>query len=256
MKNLDDLARYQDDFIAAAFRGVQPAPTLVAISAQSGFVVYRNTLLKGCVDNLAANFPTVLRLVGAQWFHGAALAYADGEPPPGVSLFDYGATFPAFLANLPSATELPYLANVARLDRMWIECHTAADAEPLSAAELSSLPPAALGVTCLSPHPSARWLTSADHPAGAIWIANREQQEFDAGEAWRGDSVLLTRIDNAVHWQLVDAGTAAFLDACALGAGLEEAAAHALSLQPGLDVAATLALLLNAGAFTTFTGNP
>lgn len=251
MKDVEDLARYQDDFIAAAFQDAE-AP----IPAQPGFAVYRNTLLKGCVDNLAANFPTVMRLVGEHWFHAAALEYARAEPPTSVSLFDYGATFPAFLADFAPAAELPYLATVARLDRIWIECHTAADALPLSAEDLAALAPEALGATCLRPHPATRWLSSDHHPAGAIWIANREQREFVSSAIWRGDSMLLTRIDNAVQWRLIDAGVTAFLDACLCGDELQAAAMHGRSLQPDLDIAATLGMLLQAGALITLPESP
>lgn len=251
MNNIEDLMHYQDAFIDAAFHGAPATSAVAAISTQAGFAVYRNTLLKSCVDNLAANFPTVVKLVGEPWFRAAALEYAHREPPVSVSLFAYGTTFPDFLANFPSAAELPYLANVARLDILWLACHIAADAAPLCAAELATLAPEALGATCLSPHPASRWVRCEGHPAGQIWIANREQRPFDADIPWRGDNVLLTRIDNAVHWILVNDGTAAFLDACADGAALQDAAAHAVSVQPDLDIAATLALLLQTHAIIT-----
>lgn len=251
MKDLADLTRYQDDFIALAFHGAPPAPSVADLAAQPGFAVYRNTLLKGCIDNLAANFPTVMQLVGAPWFRSAALAYASTAAPTSVSLFDYGATFPAFLAQLPAASDLPYLAGVASLDRLWVECHTAADAPPLSATALASLPPEALGMACLSPHPATRWLTSNAHPCGAIWRAHREQRAYAPASPWGGDSMLLTRIDHAVHWHAIDAGTAALLDACADGCALQDAAAHALAVQPGLDVAASLSILLQSLAFTS-----
>lgn len=253
MNGLDDLRQYQDDFIALAFQNWDPAASVASIAAQPGFAVYRNTLLKACVDNLAANFPTIMRLVGAPWFRAAALEYARFEPPTSVSLFDYGDTFPDFLGRFPPAAELPYLPEVARLDKLWIECHTAADAAPLAAAQIASIGHEALGLIRLSPHPATRWLASDQHPAGAIWLTNREAREFVSVTPWHGDSVLLTRIDNAVHWRLIDSGTVAFLDACARGASLQEAAAHALSFQPDLDIAGTLAMLLQTDAFLTLS---
>jgi hypothetical protein len=51
-----------------------------AADAAARFKVYRNTVLKGCVDALAANFPTVLRLVGEDWFRAAALIHVCAEP--------------------------------------------------------------------------------------------------------------------------------------------------------------------------------
>ncbi|TFW17442.1 HvfC/BufC N-terminal domain-containing protein, partial [Duganella callida] len=132
MNDLRELAAYQDDFIAAVYGAAPLSGVLAAIAAQPGFAVYRNTILKGCADNLAANFPTVLRLVGEPWFHAAALDYARAAPPVEVSLIDYGHDFPAFLAALAPAAELPYLAGVAQLDRLWLAAHTAADAPTLA----------------------------------------------------------------------------------------------------------------------------
>jgi hypothetical protein len=61
------LADFQRDF-AAALLGEATSVTAQALAAQPGFAVYRNTVLRGCIDALAANHPTVLALVGADWF--------------------------------------------------------------------------------------------------------------------------------------------------------------------------------------------
>jgi hypothetical protein len=52
-----------------------------------------------------------------------------------------------------------------------------------------------------------------------------------------------------VQWRPLSSGGAAFLDQCAHGATVAEAAGAALAAQPGIDLAALMALLLDAGAF-------
>lgn len=59
------LAAFQDAFVAALTGAPDSAAgEVAALVGQPGFAVYRNTLAKGCVDALRANFPAVERLVG------------------------------------------------------------------------------------------------------------------------------------------------------------------------------------------------
>ena len=87
------LRAYQDAFADALLApdGTPNAsPLLVQLVAQPGFAVYRNTVMKGCIDALQANYPAVSRLVGDAWFRAAALLYVKGHLPAHPSLLDYG----------------------------------------------------------------------------------------------------------------------------------------------------------------------
>lgn len=209
-----------------------------AFDRQPGLAVYRNTWRNAAIDALAANHPAVLRLVGADWFRSAAARFVEAHPPVHASLYRYGERFPAFVAGLASTADLPYLLDVARLDRWWIECHVAADATPLEAAELAAelaaCAPDALASRVLVPLPAARWGWFEALPIRSIWQAGRDPDpaaaERDlAALRWHGEGVLLVRpgLDVQVH-PLSRAGVA-FLDACAAGRCLAEAveAAHA-----------------------------
>lgn len=221
--------------------------SLAKLTAQPGFAVYRNTVMKGCVDALEANFPAVVRLVGRDWFRAAAAIHATAEPPRDTRLLFYGEAFAAFLETFEPARELPYLPGVARLDRAWIEAHAAPDA-PVDLAWFAGLAPAALATAAVAPHPAARWHWFADQPVFTIWQRNRVGSE-DAGEiAWRGEGALLTRPVGDVAWRTASQAECAFLDACAAGAALGQAAAAALRMDPGADLAHLLAGLLRAGA--------
>ena len=246
------LATFQDAF-AAALLAPEPATGFRGIASQPGFAVYRNTVMKGCIDALQANYPAVSRLVGDEWFRAAAAVYARARLPRHPSLLDYGADFAEFLSGFPPAAELPYLAEVARLDRCWTEAHTARDEQPVSASAVASLSPGELGRTVLRPHASARWAWFAERPVYTIWRRNRVAPDEAAATEmpieWRGEGALVLRPHASVAHLDLDAAGCAFLDACAAGRDLASAALEALAREPHADLAQLMQRLLEAGAF-------
>lgn len=274
----DDLARFQDAFMQALLAGavtICDGPTAIpdgatsildgatsaprvraardSLYAQPGFAVYRNTVTTGCIDALAANYPAVARLVGDEWFRAAAAVHARQAPPSHPCLFDYGHQFAEFLAAFPPAADLPYLADVARLDRLWTEAHLAADEPPLEASRVAALAPGDLGRAALAPHASARWAWFDRHPAWSIWRHARagappdEDAVFEP--SWQAEGALLVRVGDAVEAVEASRGDCVFLDACAAGLTLAGCAAAALAADPAVDLAATMARLMRAGAF-------
>lgn len=238
------LGSFQAAF-AAALSAVEP-PT--GMAAQPAFAVYRNTVMKGCVDALAANFPSVERIVGTEWFRAAAAIHVAAEAPRDARLLSYGEGFPDFLARFEPALALPYLPGVARLDRSWTEAHMAADAQPVDAAWLAALAADALGAARLAPHPAARWQWFEDAPIFSIWQRNRTGEGLAQDLVWQGEGALLSRPGDAVNWCAADRADCAFMDACADGQPLGAAAAATLAVQPDADLAGLLARLLRAGA--------
>lgn len=246
-----NLSQFQSAFADALLAPPEAAPgPLAALTAQPAFAVYRNTVMKGCVDALEANFPAVARLVGSDWFRAAAALYIAVQPPDDARLLRYGGGFPDFLAHFEPASELPYLAGVARLDLFWCEAHAAADASPAPADVLATLAPQALGGTLLAPHPSARWHWFDEQPIYSIWSRNRSEcaEAVDGEFPWQGEGALLTRSGDAVVWCAASQADCAFLDAVANGALLGDAAVAALEVAADADLADLLARLLRAEA--------
>jgi hypothetical protein len=187
------LARFQDRFVRTLLAPELPAP--------GAFAVYRNTVMKGCIDALQANFPAVARLVGEEWFRAAAAVYARANPPRVPMLVEYGAAFPAFLESFAPAAELPYLPAVAKLDRFWTEAHVARDEPALQQLEG---PPFRI-------HAAARWAWFA-LPAYTIWSRNREERRELGDIEWRAEGALITRPRDAVQWIGLGAVEYAFLE--------------------------------------------
>lgn len=251
------LAAFQDSFAASLLASEPAGGALAALVAQPGFAVYRNTMMKACIDALQANYPAVARLAGDEWFRAAAAVYARANLPRHPSLLEYGADFAGFLSGFVPAAELPYLADVARLDRYWTEAHTARDEAPVSAAAVASLSREKLGRTALRPHASARWAWFGDRPAYTLWRRNRVPPDEPAAAQtpieWRGEGALVVRPHVSVEHLELDSAGCAFLDACAAGRDLATAALEALASEPHADLAQLMQRLLEAGAFADRT---
>ena len=250
MPSTSSLDAFQRDFTAALL-GETTSEAARRLAEQPGFAVYRNTVLRACIEALAANFPTVATLVGPEWFEDAAGLYARACLPRHGCLAAYGEHFPGFLEELESAAGLPYLRGVARLDRAWTEAHLAADAPVLEASALAGVAPEDLVDAVLVPHPAARWVGLPEAPIFAIWRRHREQTSLGEDLAWQGDAGLLTRPRDSVLWQSLPAPAEAFLAGCARGLPFAAAVEQAVPPQAeatGID--RWLPPLVAAGAFT------
>jgi Putative DNA-binding domain len=243
------LGHFQDAFVDALYNADAHQPSVASLVAQLGFSVYRNTVVKGSVDALHANFPAVERLVGTEWFRAAATRYVHQSPPTDSRLLHYGADFPAFLDAFEHAQQLPYLGDVARIDLAWTAVHTAADEPGFDVASMAGLAPEALGQMVFPLRAAVRWLWFPRQPAYTIWRCNREATDMPAELDWSGEGVLLTRPTGGVIWQSISAGGCVFLDACAASQTLDEAAQAALDAEPSLDFMQLLGSLITAGVF-------
>ena len=110
------------------------------------------------------------------WTDGSSasrrIATSGRHPPTGPCLFEYGATFPAFLEAFPPCAGHPYLADVARLEWAMNVASHADDAAPIAPAALESVRPEDVGRLVLRLDPSASWLRSP-WPIDRIWRANQ-----------------------------------------------------------------------------------
>ena len=252
------LRTFQDGFAQALLASdatARSAPDINALIEQPGFAVYRNTVLKGCIDALHANYPAVARLVGDEWLRAAAAIYARANLPSHPTLLDYGAGFAEFLRTFAPAAELPYLAGVAQLDRFWTEAHVARDEPPLQPDDIAQQD---FERVILRPHAAARWAWFNEQPIFTIWHRNRDaafDHEAASEIAWRSEGALITRPNRVVQSVALDAGGCALLDACAAGQPLADAAQAALAADADVDLAQLIATLLGAGAFAELPGD-
>lgn len=214
-----------------------------------GFAVYANTGLQASIAALEANFPSVARWLGEPWFRPLAGRFARLRPPTDARLMLYGETFVDFLRECELDSDWPYLQHLARVDRLWTQAHAAADAVPLNAARWVAQDPGTLAAARLHLAPSTHWHGDPALPLWDLWSTARAFDSARLAVPWRGQAVLITRPDDEVLCCEVDAAGCAFLQACAQGLPLADAAEAALRAAPEADLQVLLSTLFAQGAF-------
>lgn len=245
---------YASTFASALLDPERATPAIVSGPAGKGVVrrynVYRNNVTVSLIDALAAIYPAVQRLTGVEFFRAMARFHVRATPPASALLFEYGRDFPAFIEAYQHAQGMPWLADVARIERAWLDAYHAADAEPLSADRLAAVPPERLADTVFAAHPAARVVRST-YAAVTIFATNRSEGAPGPIDASSPEDALITRPDAGVIVRHLPEGGAVFLTSLLAGRALGEAAASALEVAPSFDIAANLAGLFQAGAFTS-----
>lgn len=248
------LSYYASTFASALLDPERATPAIVSGPAGKGAVrrynVYRNNVTVSLIDALAAVYPAVQRLTGVAFFRAMARVHVRATPPASPLLFEYGCDFPAFIEAYEYAQGMPWLADVARIERAWLDAYHDADAEPLSADTLASIPPERLEDTVFSGHPAARVVRSP-YAVVTIFAANRSEDMVGPIDASSPEDALITRPDADVIVRHLPEGGAVFLTRLLAGRTLGEAAASALEVAPSFDIAANLAGLIQAGVFTS-----
>jgi hypothetical protein len=208
------------------------------------FDVYRNNVVAGLVEVLKAAFPAVQRIVGDEFFAAMARVYVAGQPPRSPIMLEYGEGFDAFISTFAPAAELPYLRDVAVLERACLEAYHEADVQPLEPALLLRAGPDRLSSAKLILHPSTRIVRSS-FPVVTLW-----QMNVGGGVATpldlvgNGEDALIVRPVDAVEVRRLPAGAATFIQALTGGMPLIDAATVALDESPDFELARTLEGLL------------
>jgi Putative DNA-binding domain len=221
---------------------------------QERFAIYRNNVVMGLVSALEARFPATRKIVGEDFFKGAAKLFAATQPPRSSLMLFYGDAFPAFLADFEPAREVPYLADVARLEAARTRAYHAADAKPLAPAAFSGNLPEALASMRFVLHPSVE-IVASDYPVVTIWAMNSGEIDLAPITDWRGEDALVSRRGFDVEVRRLPSGAKTFLQNLAAGNPLGAAATAALAGNAGFDLAANLAGLF-AGLAIEMTNQP
>jgi hypothetical protein len=247
---------YAAAFAAALINPGCETPAVVAgpngKAANKRYNVYRNNVTASLIEALAAIYPAVQRITGVEFFRAMARFHIRATPPISPLLFEYGRDFPAFIETYEYARAMPWLADVARVERDWLDAYHAADAEPLSAATLGSVPPEQLADLVFVAHPATRIVRSR-FSVVTIFAANRGEASMGRIDASAPEDALITRPDLDVVVRQLPPGGAIFLTSLMAGRSFGEAAASALDASPAFDIASHIAGMIEAGAFTAVT---
>ncbi|MEX0696680.1 MAG: DNA-binding domain-containing protein [Dongiaceae bacterium] len=244
---------YAAGFVPPLLDPARATPDLVAgpngKAAEKRYNVYRNNVTVSLIEALAATFPATKRITGPDFFRAMARFHVRATPPTSPLLFEYGRDFPDFIAGYEHARQMPWLADVARIERAWLDAYHAADAAPLSPRALGAIPAEQLPGTLLMPHPALRIVRSR-FPAVTIFAANRSDGPVGRIESSEPEDALVTRPALEVVVRRLPPGGAVFLARLADGEQFGAAVAAALDDSPAFDLAANIAGMIEAGAFT------
>jgi hypothetical protein len=213
-------------------------------SRERRFSIHRNNVKAGLIATLTAKFPVIQRLVGEEFFEATAIVFIERHPPRSPVLAEYGAAFACFLESFEPTGDLPYLADVARLEWSRQEAFHATDAKPVPIEGLAALATGDLEAARLTLHPATRVIASP-WPIVSIWTTNTFDEEVRRiGPDQPGELALVTRPDQDVLVSLLTPGADVLIAALADGASLGAVVAKT---QDGFDLATMLALLFSAG---------
>jgi hypothetical protein len=220
-----------------------------AIPAAARLRVYRHHVFHSLASALSATFPTVQALVGNEFFRGMARAFVASDLPTQPVLSEYGADFAAFVQDYAPANELPYLADMARLDWALNAAFHSPPEPRLAVADLAEIPVEQLPGKSIVLAPGAGVIRST-YPIDCIWRAAQpgapsETVDLDGG----GATLLAMRRPDDAGFVVLGEGEASFLEALAAGRTLEQAAAAALTADAAFDLSSAFSRFLALGVF-------
>lgn len=257
---MQPLAERQREFAASVLDPALPMPNgLVGPDGEPDpkrFAVYRNNVVVSLIEALADAFPAVHRIVGADFFRAMARAYVMVQPPCSPIMLGYGAGFPDFIRSFEPAAGLPYLEDVARIERAWTEAYHAPEASPIDPSAFSTVAPDQLPAMQLELHPSLR-LVRSRFPALTIWqmnVGNGVPVPVDLAAG--GEDALIVRPVADVEVRLIPKGSLEFIRALADGRSVLAALEEALAANSRFNLSANLSDLMRAGAITSYNLAP
>ncbi len=203
--------------------------------------IYRGNTAANAAKAIRAAYPVVEKIVGVEFFAGLTREYRSRFPSNSGDLNEYGESFAAFLAGFAPAKEMPYLADVARLEWQVHLAHYAADPAPFDPARLASVPPERQLQLRPWLHPACHVLHSI-HPIARLWEVHQDafSGEFEVDFSQGPVHALVFRPRYRVEVTRIGDAEAAFLAAALAGGTLETALAAAQSHSASFDLGRAL----------------
>ena len=215
-------------------------------AAVERFSIYRNNVVVSLKQNLADGFPLLVALLGDEAFDALADAFVRTHPPRSPLMFAYGDALPDFIRQFRPFAEVPYAADVARLELAMRHAGHASDADVETELQLSDPDTQGLRLApCVQ-------LVISDWPLHDLWtfLVDRTDAPQDMSLS---QSLLVYRTqDFDIELVSLPAGGEAFLAALLAGKSLSVAGQAVLDgrAMEEADMAWLLSHLVGAGLVT------
>lgn len=213
--------------------------------------IYEHSVIATLTAALRDSFPGVLALVGEVFFDAMAARYLRQHPSTCGNLQRFGAGLAGFIADLPEASGLRYLPDVARLEWCRQLAALAADARTVDTLPGASMESAAPGKSRLRLHPSVHLLRS-EYAVLSLW--QWCQAPSDAVPRVReAESILLWRDGGDVAMATLAPAAFRCIELLSGGADVATAWTGARSVDDAFELGTCLRDLLGHGLVVTFT---
>ncbi|KTD18757.1 Uncharacterized protein conserved in bacteria [Legionella lansingensis] len=217
------------------------------LTAKRRLQIYQNNIFETLTDTLKSIYPTILKLVGDNFFIATAHEYIHNYPSESGDLAQFGRMFDHFLAEFSPAQRLIYLPEVAQFDWACHEVFHAAFHEPFILAKLEAIPEECYGQIKFQLHPASRVLFF-QFPILRIWqICQDEESNDEVRLEEGGNDILVIRRQLGIEFEKLSKGEAVFLHALLQGAIFADACALALRADPEYNVNTYLQNCLSNG---------
>ncbi|MHB8416979.1 MAG: HvfC/BufC family peptide modification chaperone [Myxococcales bacterium] len=156
-----------------------------SLRADQRLGIYVSMYFARIAEALREDFPKLREVLGDEAFDELCRRYLRAHPSRHPSLRHVGDRLPAFLRHDRRLRSLPWLPDLARLERAILDAFDGPDATPIEVQSLSRLGPASWGSLRFSLHPTLRRLRFS-HRVDELW------EQLDSGRATRPPSAKTT----------------------------------------------------------------
>lgn len=251
---MSQLAELQRQFAGALRDPDHPLPPCTG-QFNGRFDAYRNNMMVNTIEALQVSYPATRQLVGDDYFRVVARAYIQAHPPRNPVLLQYGERFGDFIAHFPSASKVPYLGDVARLEWSCVQALHAADTGVVGISALGEVAEPLMDKVTLSLHPSlglvrSRWPVISLRAASLANCHNVEDDamEVDMKKPQRG-MVIRPYMEVNVHEMPLQHWL--FVDALQKGMTIGESAELVIQSVEEFDLPSVLGGIFQVGAVAT-----
>ncbi|MEQ1755903.1 MAG: DNA-binding domain-containing protein [Micropepsaceae bacterium] len=212
---------------ALVFGETLPLGLLVAScpEAETQFDIHRNHFFQSLTGALEKTFPAIVSLVDQRFFSYCAHEFIQEHPPRTPCLFEYGESFPEFVAQFPPCRHLPYLGDVAQLE--W-NIHAVFHAVDGSGVDVLNIVRPGL--------PADIRLMESSFPVHRIWQAALEHESSGVDVSHSTAKLVIYRDDGDSTMQQLGDCAFEFLRAVAAGAGPLVALGKASHIDPSYSL--------------------
>ena len=220
------------------------------LTAAQQLAIYRESHYGGLAKAIAEIYPVCKLLVGDEFFDNMVWRYVKQSPSLHYDLNHYGADFPFFIEHFTPAADLPYLADICRLELVWHQAFYAADHRPFTENDLTNLAPENYETLVFRLAPST-FLLDSEYPILRIWQMAQEHKDETVDLDEGGIKLLIWRLEETRHMLPLKQCEFQFVQALTHCHTFANVCADLLQANPEIDLTRVLHKMLTCGCITS-----